>query len=234
MPRDARGATPGEAPRSPRALARADAARRRRAARVGAQRPGDHRRRAVVADEHPPHRAHARSRHGHRQRARVRAAADRRDPAPAGARRRGARRACCRCCGCAAARSAARSPASLAVLVFVAVAAAGLPINTRYAFLARGDPVRVLRRRRVRLDAPAARRSAPALVDGRRRARAARARRVRAVAVPQRASRTGQTGAPADHPKRPARAGRRPLDHAALRAGRACPTTRPCRCSRCT
>ena len=42
----------------------------------------------------------------------------------------------------------------LAVLVFVAVAAAGLPINTRYALPRGGDPVRVLRRRRVRLDAP--------------------------------------------------------------------------------
>ena len=44
-------------PPARRQLARPDAARRCRAARVAAQRPGDHRRSAVVADEHPPHRA---------------------------------------------------------------------------------------------------------------------------------------------------------------------------------
>ena len=42
----------------------------------------------------------------------------------------------------------------LAVFVFAAFASSGLPINTRYAFLASSNPKRVLRRGRLRLDAP--------------------------------------------------------------------------------
>ena len=66
---------------------------------------------AVVADEHPPHRLDARPRHRDRQRPRVHPAADRRDPAPAGARSAPRSAGCCRCCGCAGARSRAPPPA---------------------------------------------------------------------------------------------------------------------------
>ena len=61
-----------------------------------------------------------------------------------------------------------RSPCA----VFAAFATIGLPINTRYAFLAAAILLHVLRRRRVRLDPPERGGPAPALVDGGRRARA--------------------------------------------------------------
>ena len=136
----------------------------------------------------------------------------------AGARRRGARRRAVAAVAAPRARSLGALAGVLAVLVFAAFAVAGLPINTRYAFLAGGDPVRVLRRRRVRLDAPAAGDRAPALVDGRRRARARRARRVsRPSQYQKRAPRTGQTRTPAAHRRRPRGARRQPRDHPALR-----------------
>ena len=91
---------------------------------------------AVVADEHPPHRRNAGPRDGDRERARVHPAAHRRDPAPAGARSAPRSAGCCRCCGCAGGRCRWRPRGVLAVLVFAAFASAGLPINTRYAFLA--------------------------------------------------------------------------------------------------
>ena len=111
------------------------AARRRRAADLGPQRPGRHRRSAVVADQHPAHRRNARPRDRHRQRARVHPAADRRDPAPARARRRRARR---RAVAAVAAppRAARRRRRRARGVVFAAFATVGLPINTRYAFLA--------------------------------------------------------------------------------------------------
>ena len=131
-----------------------DAARRRGAAGLGAQRPGDHRRPAVVADQHPPHRRNARPRDRDRQRARVHPAADRRDPAPAGARRRRARRRA------VAVVAAPRGRASAAIAGVVAVRRVRRLRHRRAAdqhalrVPRRGDPVRVLRRRRVRLDAP--------------------------------------------------------------------------------
>ncbi len=135
---------------------RPDAARRRRAAGVGAQRPGDHRRPAVVADQHPPHRLHARPRDRHRQRARVHPAADRRDPAPARARRRRARRRAVAAVAAPprAARRDRRRPRGRRVRRVRPARAAD---QHALRVPRRGHPVRLLRRRRVRLDAPAAR-----------------------------------------------------------------------------
>ncbi len=61
----------------------------------------------------------------------------------------------------------------LAVVVFAAFAAVGLPINTRYAFLASADPLHLRRRRRLRLDRTwrAATRGGAVVAAGARRAR---------------------------------------------------------------
>ncbi len=89
-------------PRSRARARRADAAGGVGAAGVDPQRPRDHRRRAVVADEHAPHRAHARPRDRDRatcpstsRGGSARSCARRCSSAPRSA-------ACCRCCGCAA------------------------------------------------------------------------------------------------------------------------------------
>ena len=100
----------------------------------------------------------ARSRHRNRQRARVHPAAHRRDPAPAGARRARRSAACCRCCGCAGARSLGRG-SRRARGARVRGLRHGRPADQHALRVPRlGDPVRVRRRRRVRLDAPGARR----------------------------------------------------------------------------
>ena len=66
--------------------------------------------------------------------------------------------ACCRCCGCAAGRSSGAAAGVLAVLVFAVFAAVG-PADQHALRVPRGgDPVHLLRRRRVRLDAPGRRR----------------------------------------------------------------------------
>ena len=100
------------------------------------QRPRDHRRSAVVADEHPPHRRHARARQRDRQRPAVHPAAHRRGAAPARARRRPRSAGCCRCCGCARARARGRRRGGARGGRVRRVRRGGLPINTRYAFLA--------------------------------------------------------------------------------------------------
>ena len=122
------------------APARADpwrltAARRLSAADVDAQRPAHHRRAAVVADQHPPHRLHARRATGIANvPSTYRGGSARSCARPCSSAPRSA--ACSRCSGCAAARSSAPPPACSPSLVFAAFATAGLPINTRYAFLA--------------------------------------------------------------------------------------------------
>ena len=126
---------------------------------------------AVVVDEHAAHRRNARSHHRDRERARVHPAADRRDPQPAGARRRGARR------GDVAVAFAAAGSSRCGCRGYRGARVRGLR-DSRAAdqhalrVPGRGDPLRLLRRRRVRLDASPARGPAPALVDGWRRARA--------------------------------------------------------------
>ena len=219
----------------PRARDRApDAARRRRAADLGAQRPGDHRRPAVVADQHPAHRRNARPRDRHRQRARVHPAADRRDPAPARARSAPPlggvlsllwlrRRALL-----GAARRRARGGRVRRLRLRRAADQHPLRVPRLR------DPVHLLRRRRVRLDAPAARRPAAALVDGRRRGRAAS----RCSPTPPRSTTqpTANWANSRASTRSKANCSRSstttPSTCAAARS--ACPTTRPCRCSRCT
>ena len=130
--------------------------------------------------------------------------------------------------GCAARRSWGRPPASSRSLVFAAFATTGLPINTRYAFLAaailsvfcgagvfgwtrldRADPHRRWWMAAGALVLVALLAYAP-------------------VPVPLGPPRTGQTGPPAEHRRRPARARRRPLDHTAVRSGgRSQPRPRP-------
>ena len=116
----------------------------------------------------------------------------------------------------------------IAVLVFAAFAAVGLPIDTRYAFPAAAILCIFARSRRVRLDAPAARRQTAATLAGGGGARAGVGARIRALAVPRGAPRTGQTRAPASDRRRPARARVGRCHHAALRpGGRAQPRTGP-------
>ena len=82
------------------------------------------------------------------ERARVHPPAHRRNPAPAGARSAPRSAACSRCCGCARRALLGAGAGVLAVVVFAAFATVGLPINTRYAFLASAILCRLLRRRR--------------------------------------------------------------------------------------
>ena len=97
-----------------------------------------------------------------------------------------------------------------------------------------GDPVRLLRRGRIRLDAPGGGRSAPTLVDRRRGARAPRADRLRAGRSTARRTANWTNSRASSASKttwsRSSTTARSPS--AAARS--ACPTTRPCPCSRCT
>ena len=170
--------------------------------------------------------ADARPRDGDRQGARVHPAAHRRDPAPAGARSARRSAACCRCCGCASGRCSGRSRAWSRCSCSPLLAAFGLPIDTRYAFLAAailcvfcgaGCSAGPRCPRATRAGGggwPRARwcswRSSPT--------RPARCARPTANWANWRASRD---------PRRPAGARAQPGDHAAVRTGRACPTTRP-------
>ena len=101
------------------------------------------------------------------------------------------------------ARAWARSSGVVAVVVFAVFAAAGLPINTRYAFLAAAILCVFCGAGVFGWTLLARGRSAAALVDGGRAGRARGARRVRARPVPQRAPPTGRTGPPAAHRRRP-------------------------------
>ena len=103
---------------------------------MGAQRPARHRQSAVVADQHPPHRRNARPRHRDRATSRSTSPADRRDPAPARARRRRARRGAVAAVAAPAGAASERPRACSRCSCSPSSPAAGLPINTRYAFLA--------------------------------------------------------------------------------------------------
>ena len=122
-------------PPPPRPTRPPRAAGRGRPDRVGGKRLAGDREPAVVADQHQTHRRNAAPRDGDREGARVHPAADRGDPRAVRARRGRARR------GAGAAWLRARAlPGALAgivaVGVFAAFASVGLPIDTRYAFLA--------------------------------------------------------------------------------------------------
>ena len=199
---------------------------------LGAQRSSDHRRPAVVADttpSTPPQRSVARpasptcpstSRGG----------SARSCARPCSSPPRSA--VCCRCCGCAAraARRARRRDRR------------GRVRRLRHGRAADQHPLRVprlrhpvhlRRRRRLRLAAPAARRSAAALVDGRRRARARRAARLRTIRST--APPTANCAELARRTKSKTNCSRSSTTTpSTCAAGRsACPTMRPCRCSRC-
>ena len=97
----------------------------------------------------------------------------------------------------------------------------------------RGDPVHLLRRRRLRLDPPRARGPAAALVDGRRRARARRAARLLpSSTTPRTANWTNSRASSTSKATCSRSSATAPSACAAVPS--ACPTTPPCRCSRCT
>ena len=139
---------------------------------------------AVVADAHQTHRQRARPRERDRERARVHPAADRRDPAPGGARRRGARRRAVAAVA-ADARAAGRARGRHSGRRVRAVRRRRAADQHALRVWSGGDPQPVLRRRRVRLDAPRARGPAPRVVGRRRRGGGGRAVGGRALAVPR-------------------------------------------------
>ena len=122
----------------------------------------------------------------------------------------------------------------LAVIVFALFATAGLPINTRYAFLAAAILAIFCGAGVFGWMRLAARGPAQALVDRRRDARARRAARLRALAstTPLIAN---FTNSPASRRSKATSSRSSTTTPSACAAARsACPTTRPSRCSRCT
>ena len=124
---------------SPRATGRpgqAGAAGGGRAAALGLQRPGDHRRLPLVAARHPRPGAELERQTGHGERAEDRAATARGDPAPAGAARRVRGVRVQRCSGCGAGAALPAAVVVLNGLAFCAFGIAGLSLLGRYLFLA--------------------------------------------------------------------------------------------------
>ena len=194
-PRRLRAPACGRAGRDARQLALTLLAAPRRG--VARQRPAGHRQPAVVADQHAPHRRRRSTARPDRQRPRVRAApasarccGRRRSPAP---RRR-------RAVAVVAARAGARS-----ALGGVARGRRLRGVRDRrpadqhaLRLPRRGDPLRLLRRRRVRLDAaraPATRAGAPWMAAAARSSCSPRSHG--ALPVPHAPTRTAQTRAPA-------------------------------------
>ena len=139
----------------------------------------------LVTDQHASHRLDARPQDRDRQRPRVRAEADRRGAAGGGARRRALIGAVLTLWWLRARALVPALGAALAVAIFAAFAAVGLPINTRYAFLAAAFGclffgAAVFGWTELRDGRPAA-----APVDRGRGAGRARVRRDGAIAVPQ-------------------------------------------------